>query len=40
MVEINHEAHQSAHKTKQLFEQFVWFPSINALVDIVFDKCM
>jgi hypothetical protein len=39
IVDIGHKAHQSAHKTKQLLEQFVWFPGMNALVDSVVDKC-
>ena len=39
IVNIGHEAHQSAEKTKQLLNQFVWFPGINRLVDTVVRSC-
>lgn len=39
IIEIGHEGHQSSEKTKQLLNQFVWFPGINQMVERIVYNC-
>jgi hypothetical protein len=35
IIQIGHESHQCAEKTKQLMNRFVWFPGMNGAIDCV-----
>ena len=39
IVELGHEAHQSVDKTRQLLNQFIWFPGMNKLIEDVVNQC-
>ncbi len=39
IIQIGHEGHQGPDKTKQLINQFVWFPCVNWLVESYIKKC-
>ena len=39
VIQIGHESHQCAEKTKQLMNRFIWFPGMNAAIDRFVKSC-